>query len=190
MSDQFLGEIRIFPFNFAPLGWAFCSGQVLPISQYTALFSIIGTYYGGNGTSNFQLPDLQGSVPLGVGQGPGLTDYVLGEQGGSPTVILSDAENPSHNHLVNASTSNATTSDPQGNIYAKGHYQVDLSNKGVINSYVTSGAKTQINVSTINTAGQGLPHNNMMPFLTLNFCIALQGIFRAATIRKTLRGED
>jgi microcystin-dependent protein len=178
MSDQFLGEIRIFPFNFAPLGWAFCSGQVLPISQYTALFSIIGTYYGGNGTSNFQLPDLQGSVPLGVGQGPGLTDYVIGEQGGSPTVTLSDAENPGHNHLVNAATSNGTAADPQGNIYAKGHYIVDASTKGVINSYTTTGgSQTALNISAIGLAGGGLPHNNMMPFLTLNFCIALQGVF-------------
>ena len=178
MSDQFLGEIRIFPFNnYAPLGWAFCSGQLLPISQNTALFSILGTYYGGNGTSNFALPNLQGSVPLGAGQGPGLTDYALGENGGSASVFLTDLENPSHTHLINASTTSANSADPQGNIYAKGYYEVDPSHTGGIAAYVTSGNRTQINVNTLNTAGSGLPHNNMMPFLVLNFCIAMQGLF-------------
>ena len=100
MSDQFVAEIRIFPFNFAPYGWAFCDGQILPISQNTALFSLLGTNYGGNGTSNYALPNLQGQVPMHPGQGPGLSPHVLGETGGSETVTLLEPELPSHNHNV------------------------------------------------------------------------------------------
>src|ERR1700704_5066661 len=125
MADPFVAEIRIFPFNFAPRGWAWCNGQLLPISQNSALFSLLGTTYGGNGTSNFALPNLQGCAPLHVGSnqpGPGLQQWNLGEVQGSDTVTLLQSEIPSHSHGVNAKTQNATVGDPSNNILAAGHY--------------------------------------------------------------------
>src|SRR5215468_12359000 len=122
MSDQFVAEIRIFPFNFPPTGWAFCDGQLMPISQNTALFSLLGTTYGGDGKSTFALPDLQGTAPLQQGQGPGLTDWVLGELQGSDTVTLLQSEIPAHSHAVNAQTQNASASAPAGAFLAAGHY--------------------------------------------------------------------
>jgi microcystin-dependent protein len=178
MSDQFLAEIRIFPFNFAPIQWAFCNGQILPLSQHSALFSLIGTYYGGDGRSNFALPNLQGNVPVAAGQGSGLSLYNIGEEGGSQNVTLLDTQNPSHNHLVNASGKNANSLDPSGNVYAKGLYEVSQNNKGPVNTYTTTApGATALNPAAIGVAGGNQPHNNMMPYLTLNFCIALQGIF-------------
>ncbi len=177
MSDQFLAEIRIFPFNFAPIQWAFCNGQLLPLSQHTALFSLIGTYYGGDGRSNFQLPNLQGRVPVDAGQGAGLSPYDVGEEGGNQTVTLLDTQNPSHNHLVNASGSNGTATDPSGNVYARGHYDNNGS-KGAVDLYTqTAPGPTTLKPTAIGVTGGGQPHNNMMPYLTLNFCIAMQGIF-------------
>jgi microcystin-dependent protein len=180
MSDQFLAEIRIFPFNFAPTQWAFCNGQLLPLSQYTALFSLIGTYYGGDGRTTFQLPNLQGNVPVDAGQGAGLSLYDVGEQGGSQTVTLLDTENPVHNHLVNASGKNATSTNPSGNVYAKGLYEVSPTDKRAVNLYTTTApGTTTLKPTAIGLAGGGQAHNNMMPYLTLNFCIAMQGIFPA-----------
>src|ERR1700693_5667877 len=120
--DPFVAEIRIFPFNFAPKGWAFCDGQLLPISQNTALFSLLGTTYGGDGKSNFALPNLQGNTPMFYGQGPGLSLYDIGETGGTPTVTLQQTELPSHNHTVNATTVQGTSSDPNTNLLCEGHY--------------------------------------------------------------------
>ena len=122
MSDPFVAEIRIFPFNFPPKGWAFCDGQLLPISQNTALFSLLGTTYGGDGKSTFQLPNLQGMTPMFYGQGPGLSLYDIGETGGSPTVTLLGTEMPMHNHTVNATTVQGTSADPSNDLFCEGQW--------------------------------------------------------------------
>lgn len=175
MSDQFVAEVRIFPFNFAPKGWAFCDGQILPISQNTALFSLLGTTYGGDGKSTFALPDMQGNAAMHPGQGPGLSLHDLGETGGSPFVTLLDSEMPSHNHAIQAKgtppPANAGIPDPT----------VVLARSSGGTAYTAAANMSQMNFQTISPAGGSLPHNNMMPFLTLNFCIALQGIFPPRT---------
>ena len=172
MADPFVAEIRMFPFNFAPKGWAWCDGQLLPLSQNTALFSLLGTTYGGNGKSNFALPDLQGRAPMHPGQGPGLSLHDLGETGGSDVVTLLQSETPSHTHLVMAAPSlvSGDTNIPPGNAFAK-------SSQG--NAYVAAANLTQLSPSTITPTGNNTPHNNMMPYLTLSFCIAMQGVFPA-----------
>jgi microcystin-dependent protein len=174
MSNPFLAEIRIFPFNFAPKGWAFCDGQLLPISQNTALFSLLGTTYGGDGKSNFALPNMQGNAPMHPGQGPGLSLHDLGETGGSDTVTLLQSEIPAHSHGLTASNQQGTDQSPLNEMFAGG--------VGGINLYAatpTSPSITQLNPAALAPAGGIQPHNNMMPYLTLNFCIALQGIFPA-----------
>jgi microcystin-dependent protein len=175
MSDQFLAEIRIFACNFAPFQWAMCNGQVLPISQNPALFSLLGTSYGGNGTSNFALPNLQGAVPLDFGQGNGLSLYNLGEIGGEVNHTLRDAENPQHNHNINADQDVGQSQSPASAFYRRGSIP-GTTNIGV-ESYSTKAPDATLNAATLTTAGGSQPHNNMMPYLTLNFCIALQGIF-------------
>jgi len=178
MSNPFLAEIRIFGFNFAPTGWALCDGQLLPISQNTALFSLLGTTYGGNGTSNFALPNLQGNVPMQPGQGPGLSLYDLGETGGSQTVTLLPTEIPVHTHTANADSGPANSPSPQGNVYKDG--QIPGTPVTGIASYNTSIAPlVALNPLTVGPGGGGQPHNNMMPTLVLSFCIALQGVFPA-----------
>ena len=169
MSNPFVAEIRIFPFNFAPKGWAFCDGQLMPISQNTALFSLLGTTYGGDGKSNFALPNLQGSAPLQAGQGPGLSLYDLGETGGSDNVTLINSELPAHSHQANGVSGNGPTS-PANNTWgtAAGRTPPPTYFSGTPN--VTMG-------NALSPAGGSLPHNNMQPYLTLNFCIALQGIY-------------
>jgi microcystin-dependent protein len=174
MSSPFLGEIRVFGFNFAPRGWALCNGQLLPISQNTALFAILGTTYGGNGTSTFALPNLQGSAPLNVGQGPGLTDRVPGEIGGSADVTLTNSQMPSHSHALQCSTNLADQHAAAGNIPAPG-----VARRGQNFYASTGGANPAMQSSLVGLAGGSLPHNNLPPFLALNFCIALQGIFPA-----------
>jgi microcystin-dependent protein len=173
--DPFVAEIRIFPFNFAPKGWAFCDGQILPLSQNTALFSLLGTTYGGDGKSNFALPNMQGNAPMHPGQGPGLSLHDLGETGGSETVTLLESEMPSHSHaLQSASPSFAgSANDPTGNVLAKAVG---------INAYTTvlSPLVTMAD-QAIAPAGGDQPHNNMQPYLTLNFCIALQGVYPPRT---------
>jgi microcystin-dependent protein len=166
--DPFVAEIRIFPFNFAPKGWAFCDGQILPLSQNTALFSLLGTTYGGDGKSNFALPNLQGNAPMFWGQGPGLSLYDLGENIGSETVSLLESEIPSHSHSLLASQSDATDPAPAGELFAKG--------VGV-GMYAVPGTPIPLSGNAVVPAGGDQPHNNMMPYLTLNFCIALQGVF-------------
>ena len=170
MADPFVAEIRIFPFNFAPKGWAFCNGQILPISQNTALFSLLGTTYGGDGKSTFALPNMQGNAPMHPGQGPGLSLHDLGETGGSQTVTLLESEIPSHSHSLNAVGGfNGTNNDPTNQVPAKG-------DAGLL-PYTQSGQSLMMAFQGIAPAGGDQPHNNMQPFLTLNFCIALQGVF-------------
>lgn len=171
MSDPFVAEIRIFGFNFAPTGWAQCNGQLLPLSQNTALFSLLGTTYGGDGKSTFALPDMQGNAPMHPGQGPGLSLHDLGETGGSETVTVLDSEMPAHNHLVAVKgtppPANAGIPDP-ATVLAR-------SSGGT--AYTAPAALAAMSFNMIAPAGGSLPHNNMMPYLTLNFCIALQGVF-------------
>ena len=171
MENPFVAESRIFGFNFAPTGWALCNGQILPISQNTALFSLLGTTYGGNGQSTFALPNLQDSAPMHPGQGPGLSLHDLGEQGGEPFVTLLQSEMPLHNHNLMSVTSFAGIANiPTNNVFAK---TVDP-----FKPYTptVSPLDAMANIDLAPTGGNA-PHNNMMPFLTLNFCIALQGIF-------------
>ena len=171
MSDQFLAEIRIFGFNFPPTGWAFCNGQLMPLSQNTALFSLLGTTYGGDGKSTFALPDLQGRAPMHQGQGPGLSLHDLGETGGSETVTLLESEIPSHAHALNAQGSNSNLNDPAGAVLARPF--------GGGNLYKTpTGAPLAAMAGTsLAPAGGDTPHNNLQPYLTFYFCIALQGVF-------------
>lgn len=169
MADPFVAEIRIFPFNFAPKGWAWCDGQLMPLSQNTALFSLLGTTYGGNGKSNFALPDLQGRAPMHPGQGPGLSLHDLGETGGSETVTLLESEIPAHSHAVMASRAEGATREPVGQLTAAGI--------GGVVAYAAPGALTQLSPNTIAPAGGDQPHNNLQPYLTFYFCIALQGVF-------------
>ena len=170
MADPFVAEIRIFPFNFAPKGWAWCDGQLLPLSQNTALFSLLGTTYGGNGASNFALPDLQGRAPMHPGQGPGLSLHDLGETGGSETVSLLESEIPSHSHALRADTDVATRSAASGNVLARS--VVTPGYQSTTNSNLT-----QLSGNALAPAGGDAPHNNLQPYLTFYFCIALQGIF-------------
>ena len=174
MADPFVAEIRIFPFNFAPRGWAFCDGQILPLSQNTALFSLLGTTYGGNGKSNFALPDLQGRAPMHPGQGPGLSLHDLGETGGSSTVTLLESEIPSHSHALNSHAAPADVPNPEGNAVAR--------TIGATPYLPPAGASlVALAPEALTPAGGDQPHNNMMPYLTFYFCIALQGVFPPRT---------
>ena len=169
MADPFVAEIRIFPFNFAPKGWAWCDGQLMPLSQNTALFSLLGTTYGGNGKSNFALPDLQGRAPMHPGQGPGLSLHDLGETGGSETVTLLESEMPSHSHGMRADAS-----DPANVKLVNIDASFAISQDGPI-YHDTQDA--QLAPEALAPAGGDQPHNNLMPYLTFYFCIALQGVF-------------
>lgn len=174
MADPFVAEIRIFPFNFAPRGWAFCNGQLLPLSQNTALFSLLGTTYGGNGVSNFALPNMQGNAPMHPGQGPGLSLHDLGETGGSATVTLLQSEMPSHPHALMASSTSGTQSLPTANSLAR--------TSGALPYLPPAGAPlVAMSPAALSPAGSNQPHNNMMPYLTLSFSIALQGVFPSRT---------
>jgi microcystin-dependent protein len=173
MADPFVAEIRIFPFNFAPRGWAWCDGQLLPLSQNTALFSLLGTTYGGNGKSNFALPDLQGRAPMHPGQGPGLSLHDLGETGGSETVSLLESEIPSHSHSYRAAGVAADSPVPAGTLLAAPSSDAP---------YLPAPAPmTSMAGEALAPAGGDAPHNNMMPYLTFYFNIALQGVFPPRT---------
>ena len=170
MSDQFLAEIRIFPFNFPPTGWAFCDGQIMPISQNTALFALLGTTYGGDGKSTFALPNMQGNAPMQPGQGQGLSLRDLGEMSGTESITLLTTEMPLHTHNLMAVSQPGDLADPSGRSIARaasGNPFQSTTNQNVV----------QMAVQAVAPAGGSLPHNNMQPYLTLNFCIALQGIF-------------
>ncbi len=173
MADPFVAEIRIFPFNFAPTGWAFCNGQLLPLSQNTALFSLLGTTYGGDGKSTFALPDLEGRVPMHPGQGPGLSLHDLGESSGSDTVTLLDSETPFHTHPMQASNQPGEDPAPGGESLAR--------SVGASLYQSSPGVPVALDPGALGPAGSSLPHNNLMPYLTLNFCIALQGVYPPRT---------
>jgi microcystin-dependent protein len=174
LSNPFIAEIRITPFNFAPKGWALCNGQLLPISQNTALFSLLGTTYGGNGTSNFALPNLQGAAPLQAGQGAGLSLRDLGESGGEQTVTLLDTEIPAHTHTVSTKAAPGDQNSPVGHLPAEARI-----GRQPVPQYSASGGGAPMGAAALTTAGGNQPHNNMPPYLTLNFIIALQGVFPA-----------
>jgi microcystin-dependent protein len=172
MSDQFVAEIRIFAGNFAPTGWAFCDGQTLLISQNTALFSLLGTQYGGDGKSTFALPNLQGSAPVHQGQGAGLSQYFVGEASGVQSVALLQSEMPAHSHGAQAfSGADGDQVSPVNHVWSKARY-----GRQGAPMYSAAGPQ-QMAPGAISISGGGQPHNNLMPYLTLNFIIALQGIF-------------
>ncbi|MBB6099989.1 microcystin-dependent protein [Deinobacterium chartae] len=161
MAEPFISEIRIFTFNFAPKGWATCNGQLLPINQNQALFSLLGTAYGGNGQTNFALPNLQGRVPVHAGEG-----LILGQSAGTESHTLNVSEIPEHVHLLSVSNANANQTIGTGNVLA-----------AFSGGYAPDGPAAPLHPATISNAGGSQPHENRQPFLTLNFCIALQGIF-------------
>lgn len=190
MADYFLGEIRPFACNFAPRDWMLCQGQTLPIQQYSALFSLLGTTYGGNGTTTFQLPNIQGQVLVGTGQLTGGSDYVWGETGGVPSVALTQNEMPQHNHALNGASSGApvtwavnevhtpSTTTYLSNLAAKNATGGNLFGFGFVPSPANA-PNTQLAPNTVAVTGGGQPHENRAPFLTINYCIAVYGQFPA-----------
>ncbi|MFY2556326.1 phage tail protein [Corallococcus terminator] len=174
MSEPFVGEIVMFAGNFAPRGWAFCQGQILPIAQNTALFSLLGTTYGGNGTTTFALPDLRGRYPMQPGQGPGLSPRTLGEQGGAETVTLISTQMPAHNHTLNVSSQQGDTETPIGVVLA-------TDSTATVLNYRAAPIDGTMNPAAIGIAGGNQPHNNMSPFLAINFIIAMEGVFPSRT---------
>jgi microcystin-dependent protein len=173
--EPYLGEIKMFGGNFAPSGWALCNGQLLAISQYAALFSILGTTYGGNGVQTFALPNLQGRAPMHWGTGPGLTTRVIGESSGTENVTLLISQIPAHNHLINASTTIATQVLPTNFILAQ---STDAGVGGTPANFIEpASANTTLAPTAVSMAGSSLPHNNMQPYLAVSFIIALVGVF-------------
>jgi microcystin-dependent protein len=177
MSAPFVAEITMYPFNFAPKGWAFCAGQLLPISQNTALFSLLGTNYGGDGKSTFGLPNIQGSACVGQGQGPGLSPYFVGESTGVQQVTLLQTEMPSHGHSFTAQTAQGTMQTASNNQLAQA--QSGSKSASFTGNYLTTTPANNSMPQATSISGSSFPHNNMQPYLTLNFCIALQGVFPA-----------
>lgn len=181
MSSPFVAEIRIFACNFAPTGWAQCNGQLLPLSQNTALFSLLGTTYGGDGKSTFALPNLAGSIPVHQGQGNGLQLWDLGQMQGSDTVTIIQSEMPAHNHAFMARVGVGTGFNPSGAEPSSATWTAGAS-FGAINAYSTDTASlSQMNPQTLAVSGADFPHNNLMPYLVLEYCIALQGVFPPRT---------
>lgn len=174
--EPFLGQIVLFAGNFAPKGWAFCHGQIMSISTYTALFSILSTTYGGNGQSTFALPNLAGRVAVGEGHGPGLTKRVIGEMEGEEFVTLNVNQLPAHNHRIVASNAAGTTDVANDNFLANGAVTIARGNTIPASLYGTSSA-TNLNINAVSPQGQNHPHENMQPFLVLNYIIALDGVF-------------
>jgi len=177
-SEALIGDISTFAGNFAPRGWAFCQGQILAIASNTALFSILGTTYGGNGQTTFALPNLQGRVPLGFGTGAGLSPYSLGEQAGSPTVTLLSTEMPQHTHTMRAVTVNGDTNTVSGSQLAKG-FKGSLASGANAKYYSAQAPATNMSPFATSIAGGSQPHENMMPYLAINFIICMQGVFPA-----------
>lgn len=169
MSEPFLAEIRIMGFNFAPRGWAFCDGQILPINQNQSLYSLLGTTYGGDGQTSFALPDFRGRTPIHTGQPAGGSNHTLGQKGGEETHTLSNSEMPQHSHSINASQGMAVSNDPTGQHWGKARERIYA-------EYNTTSA-TPMHNGVISTVGGGQAHENMQPFIVMNYCIALQGLF-------------
>ena len=169
MGQQYVGEIRLVGFNFAPQGWMFCNGQLLPISEYETLFNLIGTTYGGDGQSTFALPNLQSRVLIHQGQGLGLSPYTMGQNGGGETITLTSSQIPIHNHLANCSTSAGSQSSPVGNIWA--------GDAAGLTAEYSSSQNGQMSAAAIGSAGGSQPHENHMPFLVLNYIISMFGVF-------------
>lgn len=167
MAQPYIGEIRMFGGNFAPLGWMFCEGQVLAISQYDTLFSLIGTTYGGDGQTTFALPDLRGRIPVHQGQGPGLTNRVMGEASGVESVTLAENQMPAHSHSLLANSGEAIMPQPTNNVLGQSHSQ----------TYRGQTPITALNAAALSSTGSGLPHDNIMPYLCISFIIAVEGIF-------------
>lgn len=174
--EPFIGQIQLFGFNFPPRGWAKCEGQLLSIQQNTALFSLLGTMYGGDGQTTFGLPDLRGRVAIGMGQGPGLSNYTQGQLAGVEHVTLNINQMPAHNHFINVSNVDGTSNTASGNFLATGNAMIERSTKVPANIYGTS-LNATMSPQAVALAGSGMPHENMQPYLVLNYCIALQGIF-------------
>jgi microcystin-dependent protein len=174
MSNPFLGEIRMFGGNFAPKGWALCNGQLLAISQNTALFSLLGTIYGGNGTTTFALPDLRGRVPIHFGQGAGLSNYTQGQQAGSESVTLLVGQLPAHNHTISGVASGGNQAGP-----ANGSFAIESTGTSLNYASSSSPPNSPMNPAMLSQTGQNQPHNNIQPYLCINFIIALIGIFPA-----------
>ncbi|WP_158928468.1 phage tail protein [Acidisphaera sp. S103] len=179
MSTPFLGQITVFPYNFAPYGWMDCAGQILPISQYAALFSLLGTQYGGNGTSNFALPDLQGRIPVGQGQLLGGGIYDMGEEAGSENVTLLTTTMSAHTHSLTAATNQAASNNPSGQLLSKPEAGGGHGGASAGNIYNPGNVDTPLAPTSIGTAGGSQPHNNIQPTLVLRYCIAMQGVFPA-----------
>ena len=174
MAAPFVAEIRPWACNFAPVGWAFCQGQILPISQYTALFSLIGTYYGGNGTSNFALPDLRGRVPMKYGTDPVGNNYVIGEVAGTETITISSTQMPVHTHTFSGTNANGGKAKPANGA------ALGTNSKGDFFYGPSNGSTTTINQGTLSIfSGGNQPHTNLQPYLAINWCIAMQGIYPA-----------
>lgn len=175
MSTPYVGEIRVFAGNFAPYGYAFCAGQLVSIAQQSTLYALLGTTYGGDGITTFGLPDLRGRTPMGQGQGPGLTNRVLGEKAGTETVTLITQQMPAHQHTLMATTANGTTNLPSNNFLAanpnnEGKFYIDTTT-------APGEVSATLPADSITSTGGSQPHDNMMPFLTVNYIIALEGIF-------------
>jgi microcystin-dependent protein len=175
MSEPFIGEIIMFAGNFAPRGWALCQGQILSIAQNTALFSILGTTYGGNGQTTFALPDLRGRVPLGQGQGPGLSPYVLGQLAGTENTTLLQSQMPAHNHLITANEGNGTAQAPANGFLSAP--VVPTQGNAAVSAYRNSSDGTTLAPTSLSISGGNQPFSNLQPYLCINFIIALEGIF-------------
>ena len=172
MSTPFIGEIRMFPFNFAPVGWQFCDGSLLPISQYDVLFTLIGTTYGGDGQSTFAVPDLRGRLPIHQGQGPGLSNYVIGQTGGTESVTITTQQIPAHTHGLAATTAAATALTPANNLLPAA-----VSGDTFYTNTITGNTAAPMSAQMLSPAGGSQPHDNTMPTLTVQYCIAYQGIY-------------
>ncbi|HUB13357.1 MAG TPA: tail fiber protein [Acetobacteraceae bacterium] len=173
MSDPYLSQVELFPFNFAPRGWAQCNGQLLPINQNQALFAVIGTFFGGNGVNNFALPDLRSRAVVGIGQGSGLSNYVIGQAAGTENVSLSSQTTASHTHSVmaNPGTTGGTNTPGSSVVLSTG-----ITSTGTTVPIYSSTAPS-VTMGQVGQAGTGVPHNNIGPYVGLNYCIALQGVF-------------
>lgn len=175
--DEYIGIIKLFAGNFAPRGWAFCQGQIMSIAQNTALFSILGTTYGGNGQTTFALPDLRGRVPLGAGQGPGLPNYDLGELAGEPTHTLITSEIPAHLHSVKPNASASDGTDSVGENKFPAVVAINVNGTGFTANAYGATAETTLGSSDSSLTGGSQPHNNMQPYLGLNYIICLEGVY-------------